>query len=78
MTSKAQRDGIITLKAAPARHEVHGEDGTREQHRGKAQHRQGERRLSRFSDRGRGEQAEAEGRDCAQQQSERHRGVRRK
>ena len=63
-------------RAGP-RHEVHREDGAREQHGGEAQHRQGERRLGDVADRGGGEQAEAEGRDRAQQQADPHRGVRR-
>ena len=76
MASKAQREGMITLSAAPASgHEVHGQDCAREQHGGKAQHRQGERRLRDVSDRGGGEQAEAKGRDGAQQQADRDRRV---
>ena len=38
-------------RGAGLRHEVHGQDRTREQHRGKAQHRQRERRLRDVSDR---------------------------
>jgi hypothetical protein len=57
---------------------VHRQDCTGEQHGGKAQHRQGERRLSDVSDRGGGEQAEAKRGDGAQQEAHRHRGVRRK
>ena len=40
---------------------LHGEDGTGEQHRGEAQHREGECRLGHVFDCGGGEQAEAEG-----------------
>jgi hypothetical protein len=61
-------------RAGP-RHEVHWEDGTREQHGGKAQHRQRERRLRHVPNRGGSEQAQGKGRDGAQQQAGGHRGV---
>ena len=76
MASKAQRDGITTLRAAPARAmRCTGRMAPENNTAGKAQHRQGERRLSHVADRGGGEQAEAERRDRAQQQADPDRGV---
>ena len=78
MASKAHREGMTTLRAAPAvAMRCTGRTAPPNSTAGKAQHRQRERRLGDVTDRGRGEQAEAEGSNRTQQQAHLDGGVRR-
>ena len=76
MASKAQRDGIITLSAAPAlAMRCTGRIAPANNTAGKHNIGSASVACATFPTDGGREQAEAEGRDRAQQQADRHRGV---